>query len=393
MKEKEERHRFYRADALLTLTDDTGLIQHGKYSLPDPQHGYSADDNARALLLAAELYARRREPRFLEAAFRYARFLRYAQLPDGRFHNFLGYDRRWQDEVGSEDTLGRCVWGLGAASAVPELPAGLRAALFAMLRAALPQAGALHFVKAEAYALLGAATLALVRPGRGQATRAAERRLAAGDAVCEEALASLVRLLTEQLLSSWQENATEDWLWFEPQLTYSNALLPWALLLASRLPEEAERAAREEKDAEEAPAWEALTGAEARSLAAQARRTAAIALDFLAAHTLRDGIFVPVGCRGWWPRGAEAGALYDQQPLEAYEMAAACRTAATLFREDRYRRWEEAAFSWYTGRNLADVPLIDEETGGCYDGLTPEGPNANLGAESQIAWGLACMMP
>lgn len=392
MKEKEEGHRFYRADALLALTDDTGLIQHGKYSLPDPQHGYSADDNARALLLAAELYARRREPRFLEAAFCYARFLRYAQLPDGRFHNFLGYDRRWQDEVSSEDTLGRCVWGLGAASAVPELPAGLRAALFAMLRAALPQAGALHFVKAEAYALLGAATLALARLGRGRAVHASEQRLAAADTVSEGALARLVHHLTEQLLSSWQETATEDWLWFEPQLTYSNALVPWALLLASRLPEEVRRM-RKEGGGVQVTAWAELADDAACTLAAKARRAAVRALDFLAAHTMRDGIFVPVGCQGWWPKGAAEGALYDQQPLEAYEMIAACRTAENLLHEDKYRRFEDAAFSWYTGRNLAGVSLIDEETGGCFDGLTPDGPNANLGAESQIAWGLSCMLP
>ena len=392
MRQTDAASGVYRADALLALTDDTGLIQHSKYSLPDPQHGYSADDNARALLLAAELYARRKERRYLDAAARYARFLRYAQLPDGRFHNFLGYDRRWRDAVGSEDTLGRCVWGLGAASAVPALPAGLRAALLAMLRTALPQAGRLHFVKAQAYALLGAATLALVRPGRGQATRAAERRLAAGDAVREEALASLVRQLTEQLLAAWEAERDGDWQWFEPQLTYSNALVPWALLLASRLPEEVRRM-RKEGGGVQATAWADLADDAACTLAAKARRAAVRALDFLAAHTMRDGIFVPVGCQGWWPKGAAEGALYDQQPLEAYEMVAACRTAENLLHEDKYRRFEDAAFSWYTGRNLAGVPLIDEETGGCFDGLTPDGPNANLGAESQIAWGLSCMLP
>lgn len=254
MRQMDAASGVYRADALLALTDDTGLIQHSKYSLPDPQHGYSADDNARALLLAAELYARRKERRYLDAAARYARFLRYAQLPDGRFHNFLGYDRRWRDAVGSEDTLGRCVWGLGAASAVPALPAGLRAALLALLRAALPQAGRLHFVKAQAYALLGTATLALARPGRGQATRAAERRLAAGDAVREEALTRLVRQLTEQLLAAWEAERDGDWQWFEPQLTYSNALVPWALLLANRLPEEVRRM-RKEGGGVQATAW------------------------------------------------------------------------------------------------------------------------------------------
>ncbi len=145
MRQMDAASGVYRADALLALTDDTGLIQHSKYSLPDPQHGYSADDNARALL-------------------------------------------------------------------------------------------------------------AIARPGRGQATRAAERRLAAGDAVREEALARLVRQLTEQLLAAWEAERDGDWQWFEPQLTYSNALVPWALLLASRLPEEVRRM-RKEGGGVQATAW------------------------------------------------------------------------------------------------------------------------------------------
>ena len=392
MRQTDAASGVYRADALLALTDDTGLIQHSKYSLPDPQHGYSADDNARALLHAAQHNPPRKQRRTQHAPPHNTRLLRYAQLPDGRFHNFLGYDRHWLDAVGSEDTLGRCVWGLGAASAVSALPAGLRAALLAMLRMALPQAGRLHFVKAQAYALLGVATLALARPGRGQATRAAERRLAAGDAGRAAALARRVRQRTAQRRAAWEAESDGDWQWFEPQLTYSNALVPWALLLASRLPEEVRRM-RKEGGGAQATAWAELADDAACTLAAKARRAAVRALDFLAAHTMRDGIFVPVGCQGWWPKGAAEGALYDQQPLEAYEMVAACRTAENLLHEDKYRRFEDAAFSWYTGRNLAGVPLIDEETGGCFDGLTPDGPNANLGAESQIAWGLSCMLP
>ena len=150
---------------------------------------------------------------------------------------------------------------------------------------------------------------------------------------------------------------------------------------------------RKEGGGVQVTAWAELADDAACTLAAKARRAAVRALDFLAAHTMRDGIFVPVGCQGWWPKGAAEGALYDQQPLEAYEMIAACRTAENLLHEDKYRRFEDAAFSWYTGRNLAGVSLIDEETGGCFDGLTPDGPNANLGAESQIAWGLSCMLP
>ena len=41
---------------LFTSTDDTGILQHGKYGVPDRNHGYATDDNARALILAVQLY-------------------------------------------------------------------------------------------------------------------------------------------------------------------------------------------------------------------------------------------------------------------------------------------------------------------------------------------------
>src|SRR5690606_28509830 len=100
-----------RLDHLRRLTDDTGLLQHASYSVPDPRFGYSADDAGRALVVLMELYGRLRRTDGLDLAERYVRFLRYAQRPDGAFHNFVGYDRRFLDDAGSEDTQGRAVWG------------------------------------------------------------------------------------------------------------------------------------------------------------------------------------------------------------------------------------------------------------------------------------------
>lgn len=347
----------YRDGYLFALTDDTGMIQHSKYGVPDPQHGYSTDDNARAFLLAAELAMHRPEQkeRYLALARRYLSFLRAAQREDGSFHNFLGWDRRWLDETGSEDTLGRAIWGLGAGSAVPALPRGLRRAALSMLKQALPRVTGLHFVKSEAYALLGLTTLCQ--------NGVEVTGLSPKDRIPEEMLLDSIRELTQRLLQAEKEHTEGSWHWFEDSLTYSNALVPWSLLAASELP--------------------GLADAAQAGLAT---------LDFLGGKTMRSDIFSPVGCQGWWPKGAEEGALYDQQPLEAYEMMGACRLAGKMSGDTRYRRWEEVAFSWYLGRNAGSCPLIDEETGGCYDGLTAGGVNGNLGAESQIAWGLSCLL-
>ncbi len=52
-------------------------------------------------------------------------------------------------------------------------------------------------------------------------------------------------------------------------------------------------------------------------------------------------------------------------------------------------RWADLAdqvFQWFLGRNDLSAPLWDPKTGACYDGLGPEGPNLNQGAESTLAW-------
>jgi hypothetical protein len=42
-----------KLDHLKAFTDDTGILQHANYTIPDRTHGYCTDDNARALLVAA----------------------------------------------------------------------------------------------------------------------------------------------------------------------------------------------------------------------------------------------------------------------------------------------------------------------------------------------------
>ena len=96
-------------DHIFRLTDDTGMLQHSKYSLPDPKHGYTTDDNARALIMALMLYERYKEKKYLDLVYRYATFLLNAQNEAGKFRNFMRYDRKWLEEEGSEDCFGRCL--------------------------------------------------------------------------------------------------------------------------------------------------------------------------------------------------------------------------------------------------------------------------------------------
>jgi hypothetical protein len=41
--------------------------------------------------------------------------------------------------------------------------------------------------------------------------------------------------------------------------------------------------------------------------------------------------------------------------------------------------------AWFLGDNDAKIPLFDERTGGCGDGLSPTSRGRNQGAESTLA--------
>ena len=103
-----------RIDHFLSMCDDTGLLQHAVHSVPDRSHGYCVDDNARALLLACALNRPGEQPLSEVLTARFAAFVQHAWNPDtGRFRNFMGFDRPWLEDTGSEDSHGRTLWALG----------------------------------------------------------------------------------------------------------------------------------------------------------------------------------------------------------------------------------------------------------------------------------------
>lgn len=331
-----------RLDHLRRLTDDTGLLQHATYGVPDPRYGYSADDAGRALVVLMELYAGLGRTDGMDLADTYLKFLRHAQRPDGAFHNFIAYDRRYLDDRGSEDTQGRVVWGLGhVAKSAPD--PGMRALAREMMQAALPHLENLHPLRAKAYAVLGLEAYAAAWPS---AAETAPWRL-------------LLERLAGELADRFEAHAQPGWEWFEERLTYGNAILSQALLVAGRA-------------------------------AGRARwvRIGQQSLDFLW-RCLWNGQYVDlIGNDGWAVRGGPR-AVYGQQPIDAGYLVAACATAWALTGDARYARWAREAFAWFLGRNRLGQPLVDPATGAVSDGLDAHGASANQGAEAVISYLLA----
>lgn len=326
-------------DHLWRLSDDTGVLQHAAHDVPDVAHGYCSDDNARALALMVQIdHLGLETPETARATPVYAAFLGHAFLPaTGRFRNFMGFDRRWLDDGGSDDCLGRAILALGTCvgrSRKPTLRGWavgfLDRALAALLKTTSPRGWALGVLGVQEY----------LRRLDGDRQAAAVRRR-----------------LTERLLDLHRATADRDWPWLEDVVTYDNARLCQALISSGR--------------------W---TGD------AEALRAGLRMLEWLTAvqHSAA-GRFAPVGCHGFLRRGGMAAA-FDQQPLEAQATVCACIEAFHAVGDPVWlsRAWN--AFEWFLGHNVLGVAVCEPRSGACRDGLLEDRTNENRGAESTLAY-------
>src|SRR5690606_9837271 len=109
------------------------------------------------------------------------------------------------------------------------------------------------------------------------------------------------------------------------------------------------------------------------------------ALQWLMRVQTIDGRFVPIGNEGWYARGGRR-ARFSQQPIEADTSVAACAAAYRATHDPAWIAEATRAFRWFVGYNDLGVPVWDESTGGCRDGLGHSGVSDNQGAESTLAW-------
>jgi glycosyltransferase involved in cell wall biosynthesis len=328
------------------MTDDTGILQHAVFSVPNCEEGYTTDDNARALIVTVLLQESQAFGSELPANLsrRYLAFLEFAfHSKIGRFRNFLGYDRQWQESTGSEDSHGRALWALGTVLGGSADP-GLRGASGQLFESAIPATLAFTSPRAWAFSVLGMQGYLDWFPG---------------DRVIQGAR----NLLANRLLDLYERTQTRDWRWFETSLAYSNARLSQALILA---------------------------GANGKN-----RRMVDVgceSLKWLVAEQHRDDdhVFVPIGSRGFFAKGKEK-ARFDQQPVEACATVAACVEAYRVTGDSSWLEEAWSAFRWFLGENDLQVPLYDAATGGCRDGLHPDRVNENQGAESTLSFLMALL--
>ena len=328
-----------KLDHLFRMSDSTGIFQHASFTVPNFAEGYCTDDNARALVLSVMLQKLGHgSPQMCAHAATYAAYLNYAfDRQSGRFRNFMSFERRWLEEVGSEDCQGHALWALGLC--VSQAGQGSYQMLAAQLfEQALPVAAEFSSPRAWAFTLIGIDEY-LRRFG-------GDRR------------ANHIRdTLTTRLMQSIGDTANDEWFWFEEVASYANAKLPHALILSGRCMNNG-----------------------------TLLETGLKSLRWLVkVQTSGVGAFRPVGSNGFFRRGQER-AQFDQQPIEAQATISACIEAYHATGDMFWVAEARRAFEWFLGRNDLGLALYDAGTGGCRDGLHVDRLSQNQGAESTLAF-------
>jgi glycosyltransferase involved in cell wall biosynthesis len=324
-----------RLDHILRMTDDTGIIQHATFSVPARRTGYCVDDNARALLVVLHTHNEHPTPETASLITTYLSYLELSQNSHGHFRNFMDYSRQIEPHSGSDDCAGRALWALGTcAQLTRDDGTGMLARRMFERALGLPASFGL---RGQAFSILGLAAFLA-----GEPEHAAARQL-----VDELAVAIIDRYRVETI---------DSWHWFEPDLSYDNASVPFALFKAH-----------------------AITGNNTYLTVAQE------SLAFLEKICFGDEYLNLVGNEHWHRRG-QARSMYDEQPVDAAAFVLAFREAYLATGDGHYLHRMRDSFSWFLGKNRLGLPLYDFATAGCYDALGQHEVNQNQGAESTLSF-------
>lgn len=318
------------------LTDDTGIIQHAKFGIPNLKEGYCLDDNSRALLMVLMAYRQIKDKRALELSPIYLSYIHYMQNQDGTFRNFLSFNRNFLDEKGSEDSFGRTIWALGYLLGNAPNDAYYQTGRLLFFNAA-PNFEKLTSIRGIANSMIGISYYLKSN-------------------FSDDSMTERLRGLANVLLKHYNENLTPGWNWFESLLAYDNGILPLALLHSAEILND-----------------DKIT------------QTAIDSMNFLTKHTLKDNYLSIIGNEKWYKKEGERS-VFAQQPIDAMAMVLMYHQAFHITNNKEYLNKLYTSFMWFLGENDLRMSLYDFETKGCCDGFESYGVNRNQGAESSLAY-------
>jgi len=318
------------------ITDDTGIVQHAIYGIPNLKEGYCLDDNARALLMALMSYRQNKNPLALRLIPIYLSYIHYMQTGTGTFRNFLSFNRVFLDEEGSEDSFGRTIWALGYLIHNAPNDSYLKFGM-ELFSNSVNFFDKITHLRGAANTIIGISYWLRRNP-------------------TDEAMLKVMQNMAEKLMYAYKKSSTDDWKWFESKLTYDNAILPLALFHVVE-----------------------ITGD------ARVKEVAINATRFLEDVTMDKGYLSLVGSNGWYHKNGER-AVFDQQAIDTMATVKLFFRAYKVTKDPAYIEKMFLSYLWFMGENELRMTLYDHETQGCCDGLESGGVNRNQGAESTLAY-------
>ncbi len=326
----------YTLEHIKRLTDDTGIVQHAKYGIPNLKEGYCVDDNSRALLLMVMAYQQNKDKEALRLMPVYLSFINYMQRGNGNFRNFLSFSRQYLDEYGSEDAFGRTIWALGYLLRFSPNDAFRQMGKDIFFQS-VPHFSQLKTIRGAANTIIG-----IYHYLKNEQN--------------DEHMVQEMSQLVQQIISQYKQNSTSKWKWFEKKMTYDNAIIPLALFSA----------------------YEVLGNNEILEIAKESS-------VFLESKTMTRDYFMPIGNKGWL-KEEDKMPEYDQQSIDVMAMVLLYYQVFQITHEKEYIEKMFKCYLWFLGENSLRLPLFDHETQGCCDGLEQQGVNRNQGAESTLAY-------
>jgi glycosyltransferase involved in cell wall biosynthesis len=318
------------------LTDDTGIIQHAKFGIPNLKEGYCLDDNSRALLMVLMAYKQIKDMRALDLSPIYLSYIHYMQNANGTFRNFLSFNRNFLDDVGSEDSFGRTIWALGYLLGNAPNDAYYQTGKLVFFNAS-PNFEKLKSIRGIANTMIGICYYLKSNPS-------------------DDSMTERLRYLANVLVKHFNETRSAGWNWFESLLAYDNGILPLALLHSTEILNDG-----------------------------KILQVAVDSMNFLTEHTLKDNYLSVIGNEKWYKKEGERS-LFAQQPIDAMAMVLMYHQAFHVTNDKDYLNKLYTSFLWFLGENDLRMSLYDFETKGCCDGFESYGVNRNQGAESSLAY-------
>lgn len=325
------------------MTTDFGMFQFSKINQPDPDSGFTIDDNARALISMCMHYELTADEADLHYIYTYLHFIQYCQQPDGSFLNYVDIEQRFTSQnetVNLSDSNGRAIWALGYLISKSDLlPPALIASAQETMQLALPHVEQMHSTRAMSFAIKGLYYANTTHKS-------------------VENTALLIKL-ADRLVQMYRHESEPNWQWYESYMTYANSVLPEALLCA----------------------WQETGNPIYKEIAK-------VTFDFLLSLTFNEQEIKVISNQTWLHKGQES-ARHGEQPIDVAYTILSLSRFYDVYKEARYLNQMAIAFDWFLGNNHLHQIIYNPCTGGCYDGLEETGVNLNQGAESTLSYLMA----